>query len=113
MAGSVVNYEIDDKETQMEHRNNDRETIKLQSNNQKHINPTMLETNNTAKPTESIKRDSIQEISISTESSKLESSTLKSNYLESKKPDDTKNKDNIKLDSSGDEIVWELKHKKV
>lgn len=42
MAGSVVNYEIDDKETQMEHRSNDRESIKLQSNNQKHINPTML-----------------------------------------------------------------------
>ncbi|WP_158658981.1 hypothetical protein [Helicobacter trogontum] len=95
MAGSVVNYELDDKETQMEHRNNDRETIKLQSNNQKHINPTMLESNNEAKPTESIKRDSIQETSISTES---------------KKPTDTKNKDNIKLDSNGDEIVWQIQY---
>lgn len=75
MAGSVVNYEIDDKETQMEHRSNDREII----NNQKHINPTMLKSNNETKPTESIKRDSIQETSINTESSKL-----KSNYLESK-----------------------------
>lgn len=106
MAGSVVNYEIDDKETQMEHRSNDRETIKLQSNNQKHINPAILESNNEAKPTESIKRDSIQETSINTESSKL-----KSNYLESKRPNDTKNKDNIKLDSHGDEIVYEVRHR--
>lgn len=70
-----------------------------ESNNQKHINPTMLESNNETKPTESIKRDSIQETSISTESNKLES----------KKPNDTKNKDNIKLDSNGDEIIWESK----
>ncbi|WP_233714195.1 hypothetical protein [Helicobacter trogontum] len=77
-----------------------------ESNNQKHINPTMLETNNETKPTESIKRDSMQETSISTESS-----TLKSNYLESKKPNDTKNKDNIKLDSHGDEIVYEVRHR--
>ncbi|MCI5785978.1 MAG: hypothetical protein MR025_00785, partial [Helicobacter trogontum] len=75
-----------------------------ESNNQKHINPTMLESNDETKPTESIKRDSMQETSISTESS-----TLKSNYLESKKPNDTKNKDNIKQDSSGDEIIWESK----
>lgn len=59
----------------------------------------MLESNNETKPTESIKRDSIQETSINTESNKLES----------KKPTDTKNKDNIKLDSNGDEIIWELK----
>lgn len=90
----------------MEHISDDRESIKLQSNNQEHINPTMLETNNTRKPTEPIKLDSIKQTSISTESTKLESSTLKSNYLESKKPNDTKNKDNIKLDSSGDEIIW-------
>ncbi|MCI5787015.1 MAG: hypothetical protein MR025_06170 [Helicobacter trogontum] len=102
MAGSVVNYELDDKETQMENISNDKESLKLQFNNQKHINPTMLESNNEAKPTESIKQDSIKETSISTESNKLES----------KKPNDTKNKDNIKLDSSGDEIIWELKHKK-
>lgn len=70
-----------------------------ESNNQKHINPTMLESNNETKPTESIKRDSIQETSINTESNKLES----------KKPNDTKNKDNIKPDSNGDEIIWELK----
>ncbi|WP_395148422.1 hypothetical protein [uncultured Helicobacter sp.] len=85
----------------MEHRNNDRETIKLQSNNQKHINPTMLKSNNETKPTESIKQDSIQETSINTESSKLES----------KKPTDTKNKDNIKLDSNGDEIMYEVRHR--
>ncbi|STQ91993.1 hypothetical protein [Helicobacter fennelliae] len=96
----------------MEHIGNDRETIKLQSNNQKHINPTMLESNNEIKPTESIKRDSIKQTSINIESTKLDSSILESNYLESKKPNDTKNKDNIKLDSSGDEIIWELKHKK-
>lgn len=48
----------------------------------------------------------MQETSISTESS-----TLKSNYLESKKPTDTKNKDNIKLDSNGDEIVYEVRHR--
>ena len=74
-----------------------------ESNNQKHINPTMLESNNESKPTESIKRDSIQETSISTESNKLES----------KKPNDTKNKDNIKLDSNGDEIIWESKKSKI
>ena len=73
-----------------------------ESNNQEHINPTMLESNNETKPTESIKLDSIKETSINTESSKLES----------KKPNDTKNKDNIKLDSNGNEILWELKHKK-
>lgn len=101
VAGSVVNYEIDDKETQMENISNDRETIKLQSNNQKHINPTMLKSNNETKPTESIKRDSIQETSINTESNKLES----------KKPNDTKNKDNIKLDSHGDEIMYEVRHR--
>lgn len=72
-----------------------------ESSKQENINPTILETNNTAKHTESIKRDSIQETSINTESSKLES----------KKPNDTKNKDNIKLDSNGDEIVWELEKK--
>ncbi|TLD94657.1 hypothetical protein LS80_009865, partial [Helicobacter trogontum] len=71
----------------------------------------MLKSNNETKPTESIKRDSIQQTSISTESTKLESSTLKSNYLESKKPTDTKNKDNIKLDSNGDEIVYEVRHR--
>ncbi|TLD82992.1 hypothetical protein LS81_006520, partial [Helicobacter trogontum] len=68
----------------MEHISNDRETIKLQSNNQENINPTMLESNNETKPTESIKRDSIKQTSINIESTKLESSTLKSNYLESK-----------------------------
>ena len=72
-----------------------------ESSKQENINPTMLESNNETKPTESIKRDSIQETSINTESSKLES----------KKPNDTKNKDNIKLDSNGDEIVWELEKK--
>lgn len=70
-----------------------------ESNKQENINPTMLKSNNETKPTESIKQDSIQETSISTESNKLES----------KKPNDTKNKDNIKLDSNGDEIIWELK----
>ncbi|WP_394966521.1 hypothetical protein [uncultured Helicobacter sp.] len=100
----------------MEHRSNDRETIKLQSNNQKHINPAILESNNETKPTESIKRDSIQETSINTESTKLESSTLKSNYLESKRPNDTKNNEtknkvSIKLDSHGDEIMYEVRHR--
>ncbi|TLD81335.1 hypothetical protein [Helicobacter trogontum] len=71
-----------------------------ESNNQENINPTMLKYNNEAKPTESIKRDSIKETSISTESNKLES----------KKPTDTKNKDSIKLDSNGDEIVYEIWH---
>ena len=82
-----------------------------ESNNQKHINPTMLKSNNETKPTESINRDSIQETSINTESTKLESSTLKSNYLESKRPNDTKNKDNIKLDTHGDEIMYNVKHR--
>ncbi|TLD92003.1 hypothetical protein LS80_011080, partial [Helicobacter trogontum] len=87
-----------------------------ESSKQENINPTILETNNTRKPTESIKLDSIKQTSINTESTKLESSTLKSNYLESKKPNDTKNnqtknKDNIKLDSNGDEIVYEVKYK--
>ena len=84
----------------MENIGNDKEFLKLQSNNQKHINPTMLESNNETKPTESIKRDSIQETSKSTESNKLES----------KKPTDTKNKDNIKLDSNGDEIIWQIQY---
>ena len=87
-----------------------------ESSKQENINPTILETNNTRKPTESIKLDSIQQTSINAESTKLESSTLKSNYLESKRPNDTKNnetktKDNIKLDSNGDEIVYEVKYK--
>lgn len=58
-----------------------------ESNKQDNINPAILESNNETKPTESIKLDSIQQTSISTESNKLES----------KKPNDTKNKDNIKL----------------
>ena len=31
--------------------------------------------------------------------------------IESKKPNETKNKDNIKLDSNGDEIVYEARHR--
>ncbi|WP_244914824.1 hypothetical protein [Helicobacter equorum] len=85
----------------MENIGNDKESLKLQSNNQKHINPAMLKSNNETKPTESIKQDSIQETSINTESSKLES----------KKPTDTKNKVSIKLDSHGDEIVYEVRHR--
>ncbi|GAB0174049.1 hypothetical protein NHP164001_20730 [Helicobacter trogontum] len=41
-----------------------------ESSKQEHINPTILESNNETKPTESIKRDSIQETSINTESNK-------------------------------------------
>ncbi|MCI7711197.1 MAG: hypothetical protein MSL80_06085 [Helicobacter sp.] len=85
----------------MENIGNDKESLKLQSNNQKHINPTMLKSNNETKPTESIKRDSMQETSINTESNKPES----------KKPNDTKNKDNIKPDSHGNEIVYEVRHR--
>ena len=70
-----------------------------ESKNQENINTAILESTNKTTHLESKKLDSIKETTIHTESSKLKSKR------------DSKNNNEVRFDSHGDEIVYEVRHK--
>ena len=94
-----VSRESDNIESQSNSLINENLRENTESKNQENINTAILESTNKTTHLESKKLDSIKETTINTESSKLEAKR------------DSKNNNEMRFDSNGDEIVYEVRHK--
>ena len=97
-SNSLINENLrENRESKNQENKNLREN--RESKNQENINTAILESTNKTTHLESKKLDSIKETTIHTESSKLKSKR------------DSKNNNEVRFDSNGDEIVYEVRHK--
>ena len=94
-----VSKDSDKIESQSNSLINENLRENTESKNQENINTAILESTNKTTHLESKKLDSIKETTIHTESSKLKSKR------------DSKNNNEVRFDSHGDEIVYEVRHK--